>query len=113
MCLCSGDHDERTPTSVSASMTTCGGASMTNSRDAFTATENNLTPANLCADGVRRKIFSYQPISAIGVVVAGGGPTGPPGVRENRGAGAACSTPWAVITVCRAFTWASVGAFLY
>src|ERR1700756_3860933 len=42
MCLCRGDHDDRTPTSVSASMTTAGGASTTNSRDAFTATEINL-----------------------------------------------------------------------
>src|SRR5215471_30118 len=45
MCLCSGDHDDSTPTSASASMTTSGGASTTNSRDAFTATKNKLTPA--------------------------------------------------------------------
>ncbi|EQM16810.1 hypothetical protein GuangZ0019_3966 [Mycobacterium tuberculosis GuangZ0019] len=42
-------------------------------------------------------------ISSIGVAAAGGGLTGPAGVRENRGAGAACWTPWAVITVDRAF----------
>ena len=44
----------------------------------------------------------YQSISLSGVVAAGGGPTGPAGVREKRGAGAAWSTPWAVITVDRA-----------
>ena len=38
----------------------------------------------------------YQPISSSGVVAFGGVPTGPAGVRENRGAGAACSTPSAV-----------------
>src|SRR6516225_11279008 len=45
ICLCIGDHDDSRPTSVSASMTTSGGASTTNSRDAFTATENNLATA--------------------------------------------------------------------
>ena len=50
-------------------------------------------------------ILDYQPISAIGVVVCGGVPTGSAGVRENRGAGAACSTPWAVITVDRTLKW--------
>ena len=47
------------------------------------------------------QIVCYQPNSLIGVVAAGGDPTGPAGVRENRGAGAACSTPCAVITVDR------------
>jgi hypothetical protein len=36
------------------------------------------------------------------VVACGGVPTGPAGVRENRGAGAACWTPWASITAARA-----------
>src|SRR6516165_7610614 len=110
MCLWSGDHDDRTPTSDSAPMTTSGGASTTNSRDAFTATENNLTPAPLA-----RMVFAvlnYQPISVSGVVVAGGGPTGPAGVREKRGAGAACSTPWTVITVERACKWSAAAASL-
>ena len=45
------------------------------------------------------------------MVVAGGGPTGPAGVREKRGAGAACSTPWAVITVDRARKWSPAAAY--
>jgi hypothetical protein len=45
---------------------------------------------------------SYQLISVMGVVSFGGVRTGPAGVRENRGAGAACSTPWADVTVERA-----------
>ncbi len=54
------------------------------------------------------QILRYHPISVNGVVAAGGGPTGPAGVREKRGAGAACSTPCAVITVERAVIWALV-----
>src|SRR5246500_702138 len=60
-----------------------------------------------------RQLLRYQPISSSDVVVAGGGPTGPAGVRENRGAGAACSTPWAVITVDRALKWSLVAASLH
>src|SRR5882724_4752575 len=56
------------------------------------------------------QIPPYQPISDNGVVAGGGGPTGPGGVREKRGAGAACSTPCAVITVERAVRWALVAA---
>jgi len=58
------------------------------------------------------QFLGYQPISVNGVVERGGGPTGPAGVREKRGAGAACSTPWAVITVDRAFKWSLVAASL-
>ncbi len=56
--------------------------------------------------------LGYQPISPIGVVAAGGGPTGPAGVREKRGAGAAWSTPFAVITVDRARKWSLPAASL-
>src|ERR1700739_3106811 len=60
-----------------------------------------------------RQLLHYHPISSTGVVVAGGGPTGPAGVREKRGAGAACSTPWTVTTVDRAVKWSLVAASLH
>lgn len=56
--------------------------------------------------------MSYQPISARGVAAGGGEPTGPAGVREKRGAGAAWSTPLAVITVDRPRRCSSVAASL-
>src|SRR5688572_7575234 len=52
----------------------------------------------------------YQPICSIGVALLGGVPTGPAGVREKRGAGAACSTPWADTTVDRARRWSFCAA---
>src|SRR5690349_11127760 len=98
-----------TSTSRSASMITSGGASITTSRDACTATYPKLALRPL-SRAVLAQIVCYQPNSLIGVVAFGGGPTGPAGVRENRGAGAACSTPCAVITVDRAFRWSLVAA---
>src|ERR1700679_925984 len=59
-----------------------------------------------------RQIADYQPIWSSGVVAGGGGPTGPAGVRENRGAGAAWSTPPALMTVARAVRCASSAASL-
>src|SRR5947209_4599199 len=79
---------------------------MTISRDARTATNNKASkPA--------RYGVGYQPISSSGVVSCGIGPAGAQGVRENRGAGAAWSTPPVLITVPRAITWASAAASLH
>src|ERR1700731_1733496 len=104
--LCTGDHDDNAPTSASASRITSCGASMRISRDARTATTSKLA---------RRpgKRADYQPISSSGVVAGGGGPTGPAGVRENRGAGAASSTPVALVTVALAARGASAAASLH
>src|ERR1700753_3144846 len=92
--LCTGDHDDS------------GGASMKISRQARTATTSKLArrPAQRA---------DYQPISSSGVVAGGGGATGPAGVRENRGAGAAWATPLALITVARAITCGSAAASLH
>lgn len=57
--------------------------------------------------------MAYQLISSSGVVAAGGRSTGPVGVREKRGAGAAWSTPWAVMTVDRVRRWSSVAASVH
>lgn len=61
------------------------------SRDALTATKLKLaTPSySRTYSGQFERLGDYQFISSIGVVAAGGGATGPAGVREKRGAGAA------------------------
>src|SRR5262249_37817947 len=109
--LWTGDNCGKASTSLSASMITSGGASITTSRDACTATKATLA-TRLRSWNSLAQLLGYQPISAIGVVLDGGGPTGPAGVRENRGA-AACSTPWAVITVDRTFKWSPTAASLH
>src|SRR5271155_1752983 len=111
--LCTGDHDDKAPTSASASRITAGGASMTISRDARTATKDQAINAVLPAKRLCWQMPDYQSIWSSGVVAGGGGPTGPAGVRENRGAGAAWSTPLALITVARAVRCGSPAASLH
>src|SRR5277367_6531619 len=53
--LCTDDQDGAEPTSASASRITSGGASMTTSRDACTATNNNDSNAATFADQVARQ----------------------------------------------------------
>ncbi len=75
---------------------------MTNSRDAFTATDVHASNAAPLVGGVRQP--PWLPVDFVDRCGCGRRRlTGPAGVRENRGAGAACWTPWAVITVDRAF----------
>jgi hypothetical protein len=78
-------HTSRAPQSA------CAPATMSSTRrhpptpPARTATVIQASPPSMFRGGSS----DYQPISPSGVAADGGDPTGPAGVRENRGAGAA------------------------